>query len=237
MSYRGMSYREWQKRLASAWLQQGTGGRFLEGLGEAKDGLAEAVRQAVLARMTQRAPEDALSLIGEERLLPRFPGEFVEAYRTRLLAAWEFWRQAGTLPGLVYWLRAAGYDAHIWELYRYNPSLWAEFAVYLWPYRPEWTTDRWDDGGTWDDETDWDYTLNGLEPIRTLELIHEVKPAHARLRFISYIPGPKDAWNDAGVWDDGGTWNPEPVYIAGSLDVWNDGEVWDDGGVWDTYPI
>jgi hypothetical protein len=151
--------------------------------------------------------------------------------------ATRFWLLAGTLPGLALWLRAAGYEAHIWELYRYNPSLWAEFAVYLWPYHPEWTTDRWDDGGTWDDETDWDYTLHGLEPIRTLNLIREVKPAHSRLRFISYIPGPKDAWNDAGVWDDGGTWNPEPVYIAGSWDVWNDGEVWDDGGVWDTYPI
>jgi len=232
-----MTYREWQKRLAPPWLQEGVGGRFLEGLGEVKDDLAEAVRQAVLARMIQRAPEDAFALIGEERLLPRFPGELVEAYRTRLLAAWEFWRKAGTLPGIALWLRAAGYDAHIWELYRYNPSLWAEFAVYLWPYRPERTTDRWDEGGTWDDETDWDYTLNGLEPIRTLELIREVKPAHAHLRFISYIPGPRDAWNDPGVWDDGGAWNPEPVYIAGSLDVWNDGEVWDDGGVWDTYSI
>jgi hypothetical protein len=232
-----MTYREWQRRLAPPWLQEGAGGRFLEGLGEAKDGLAEAARQAVLARMIQRAPEDALGLIGEERLLPRFPGELVEAHRTRLLTAWEFWQKAGTLPGLALWLRAAGYDAHVWELYRYNPSLWAEFAVYLWPHRPEWVTDRWDDGGTWDDGTDWDYTLNGLEPIRTLELIREVKPAHARLRFISYIPGPKDAWNDSGVWDDGGTWGPEPVYIAGSMDVWNDGEVWDDGGVWDTYPI
>jgi hypothetical protein len=214
-----MTYREWQRRLAPPWLQEGAGRRFLEGLGEAKDGLAEHVRQAVLARMIQRAPEDALALIGEERSLPRFPGEFTEAYRARLLAAWEFWRQVGTLPGLALWLRAAGYEAHIWELYRYNPSLWAEFAVYLWSYRPEWTTDRWDDGGTWDDETDWDYTLHGLEPIRTLELIREVKPAHARLRFISYIPGPKDAWNEAGVWDDGGTWSPEPVYIAGSWDV------------------
>jgi hypothetical protein len=232
-----MSYREWQKRLASAWLQQGTGGFFLESLGEAKDGLAEAVRQAVLARMIQRAPEDALALIGEERFLPRFPGELAEAYRTRLLAAWEFWQKAGTLSGLLFLLQKAGYEAYVMELRHYDPSLWAEFAVYLWPYRPEWTTDRWDDGGTWDDETHWDYTLNGLEPIRTLELIREVKPAHARLRFISYIPGPKDAWNDPGVWDDGGTWSPEPVYIAGSLDVWNDGEVWDDGGVWDTYPI
>jgi hypothetical protein len=94
-----MTYREWQRRLAPPWLQEGAGGRFLEGLGEVKDGLAEHVRQAVLARMIQRAPEDALALIGEERFLPRFPGEFTEAYRARLLAAWEFWRQGGRSRG------------------------------------------------------------------------------------------------------------------------------------------
>jgi hypothetical protein len=209
-----MTYREWQRRLAPPWLQEGAGGRFLEGLGEVKDGLAEHVRQAVLARMIQRAPEDALALIGEERFLPRFPGEFVEAYRTRLLAAWEFWRRAGTLPGLVYWLRVMGYELFVVEWYRYDPSIWAEFSLYLWPYRPEFTTDRWDDGvGAWDDGTTWDYTIAGVELRRVPELVREVKPAHAKVRSIYYIPGPRDVWDDGAVWDDGGVWNPEPLQI------------------------
>ena len=201
---------------------------------------ASAVEET-LALFRQALPQYAegkfLEEVGRGRGVSRFQGEPEAAFRNRVVYATRFWLLAGTLPGCALWLRAAGYEAHVWELRYYNPSLWAEFAVYLWPHRPEWTTDRWDDGGAWDDETNWDYTLNGLEPTRTLELIREVKPAHARLRFVSYIPGPRDAWNDAGVWDDGGTWNPEPVYIAGSWDVWNDGEVWDDGGVWDTYPI
>jgi hypothetical protein len=209
-----MTYREWQRRLAPPWLQEGAGGRFLEGLGETKDALAEHVRQAVLVRTIQRAPEDALSLIGEERFLPRFPGELVESYRARLLAAWEFWRRAGTLPGLVYWLRVMGYEVHVTEWYRYDPSIWAEFSLYLWPYRPEFTTDHWDDGvGAWDDDTTWDYTIAGVELERIPALVREVKPAHARVRSIYYIPGPKDVWDDDGVWDDGGVWNPEPIQI------------------------
>ncbi len=209
-----MTYREWQRRLAPPWLQEGAGGRFLEGLGEVKDGLAEHVRQAVLARMIQRAPEDVLAFIGEERLLPRFPGELVEAYRARLLAAWEFWRRAGTLPGLVYWLRAMGYEPFVVEWHYYDRSIWAEFSLYLWPYRPEFTTDRWDDGvGAWDDGTTWDYTIAGVELRRVPELVREVKPAHSKIRSIYYIPGPRDVWDDGAVWDDGGTWNPEPLQV------------------------
>jgi hypothetical protein len=209
-----MTYREWQRRLAPPWLQEGTGGRFLEGLGEAKDIPATHVRLAVLARMIQRAPEDALALIGDERLLPSFPGELADAYRARLLAAWEFWRRAGTLPGLVYWLRAMGYEAHVTEWYRHDPTIWAEFSLHLWPYRPEFIVDRWDDGvGAWDDDTTWDYTLNGAELERIPALVREMKPAHARVRSIYYISGPADMWDDGGVWDDGGAWNPEPVQI------------------------
>jgi hypothetical protein len=210
-----MTYREWQRRLAPPWLQEGAGGRFLEGLGEAKDGLAEHVRQVVLARMIQRAPEDALALIGKERSLPRFPGELTEAYRARLLAAWEFWQRAGTFPGLVYWLRVLGYEPFVVEWYRYDLSIWAEFSLYLWPYRPEFTTDRWDDGeGAWDDDTSWDYTLNGVELQRVPALVREVKPAHAKVRSIYYIPGPRDIWDDGAVWDeDGDVWGPEPIQI------------------------
>jgi hypothetical protein len=210
-----MSYREWQRRLAPPWLQEGVGGRFLEGLGEAKDNLAEAVRQATLARMIQRAPGDALSLIGEERLLPKFPNEPEDAYRARLMAAWEFWRKAGTLPGLVYWLLVMGYDAYVHEHFRDDPSIWAEFSVYLWPYRPEFTTDRWDDEvGVWDDDTPWDYTLNAVELERVPALVKEIKPAHTKVRSIYYIPGPKDVWDNGGVWDeDGDIWGPEPIQI------------------------
>jgi hypothetical protein len=67
--------------------------------------------------------------------------------------------------------------------------------------------------GAWDDDTSWDYTIAGVELERIPALVREVKPAHARVRSIYYIPGPRDVWDDDGAWDDGGVWNPEPVQV------------------------
>lgn len=206
-------YRRWLVELSPPWLQGPRGAAFLSSLGTALDEAVSWTLTGVLARFIQRAPEDALTLLGSERGLDRFPGEHLEAYRSRLLGAWEFWRWGGTLRGMQYWLNAAGYDAYVYEHFRDDPSIWAEFSVYLWPKIAEYTTDRWDEGGAWDDATTWDFTLAATELLRVPALLREVKPAHAKLRGVYYIPGPKDAWDD-GAWDDGGVWNQEPLHVV-----------------------
>ena len=179
---------------------------------------ASAVEET-LALFRQALPQHAegafLEEVGRGRGISRFQGELEAAFRNRVVYAVRFWLLGGTLPGMRLWLEAAGYEAHIHEHFRDDPSIWAEFSLYLWPYRPEFTTDRWDDGvGAWDDDSTWDYTLNGAELQRVPELVREVKPAHARVRSIYYIPGPRDAWDDGAVWDeDGDVWGPEPVQI------------------------
>ena len=178
---------------------------------------ASAVEET-LALFRQALPQHAegafLEEVGRGRGVSRFQGELEAAFRNRVAYATRFWLLGGTLPGMRLWLEAAGYEAHIHEHFRDDPSIWAEFSIYLWPYRPEFTTDRWDDGvGAWDDDTSWDYTIAGVELERIPALVREVKPAHARVRSIYYIPGPKDVWDDSGAWDDGGVWNPEPVEI------------------------
>lgn len=45
-------------------------------------------------------PTDGLDYIGSERCLPRFPNESHADYKTRLLAAWDIWRQSGTQGGI-----------------------------------------------------------------------------------------------------------------------------------------
>ena len=177
---------------------------------------ASAVEET-LALFRQALPQHAEGAFLEEvvrgRGISRFQGELEAAFRNRVVYAVRFWLLGGTLPGMRLWLEAAGYEAHIHEHFQDDPSIWAEFSLYLWPYRPEFTTDRWDDGvGAWDDDSTWDYTLNGAELQRVPELVREVKPAHARVRSIYYIPGPRDAWDDGAVWDeDGDVWGPEPV--------------------------
>ncbi|MCX7850840.1 hypothetical protein [Thermus sp.] len=184
--------------------------RMLGGL-EAR--LLEEAFSILAQAFPQTAGEEALAEIARGRGLGRFLGEYLEAVRERVRVARTFWELAGTLPGMLLWLRAAGYRAYVREHYLDDRSTWAEFSIWLWPEVFNYTTDRWDDGGTWDDGSPWDYALAGAEISRIPALVREVKPAHAKPRAIWYIPGPYDAWDDGGNWDDGGSWNPEPVQI------------------------
>lgn len=211
-----MSYEEWMEKAQPPWLQNEAGRRWARALGHVLDRAVDGAQDAVLARYPSYAPEDALNLVGEGRAIARFGGELETAYRERLPQAFAFWALAGTLTGVLLWLDAAGYDAYVYEHFRDDPSIWAEFSVWLWPKIAAYTTDRWDDGeGVWDDGTPWDYALASTELSRIPALLREVKPAHARVRRVYYIPGPKDAWDDgAGAWDDGGVWNPEPIQVV-----------------------
>nr|WP_170148224.1 phage tail protein [Meiothermus hypogaeus] len=207
-------YESWLPELAPPWLQGPRGRALLAGWGKALDEYAALVSTGLLVRVVMRAPEDALTLIGTERGLTRYPGESLEAFRARVLAAWDFWRWGGTEYGMRRWIEAAGYDVFIYEHYKNNPAIWAEFSVWVWPRIPAYTTDRWDDGGAWDDGTPWEYSLSLTELSRIPALIQEVKPAHAKLRTAFYIPGFKDVWDDSTLWDSGGAWNPEPTVIV-----------------------
>ncbi|VCU52918.1 hypothetical protein TTHN1_00673 [Thermus thermophilus] len=178
---------------------------------------ASAVEEA-LALFRQALPQHAegvfLEEVGRGRGLSRFQGELEAAFRNRVVQALRFWLLAGTLPGVRMWLEAAGYDSFIHEHFRDDPSIWAEFSVFLWPKISQYIADRWDEGGVWDDATYWDFTPHATEPYRVLALMREVKPAHAKVRSVYYIAGPRDAWDEGGAWDDGGAWNPEPIRIA-----------------------
>ena len=251
--------------LKRAWLQL-----FAKEL----DGLLEDERQGVAARFPTLAPDDALGLLGAERSLQQFPGEYEAAWRNRVMHAFDFWDEAGTLPGMTHALEALGYtneygrvvDAgntveftarddgtsslqvtgvtdpvdqgvsvlmvdgvryeidtyrlpldwtyyaswavRIVEHYVEDRSIWAEFSVYLTATRPEFTTDAWDDGSTWDDDSAWDVPLGAHEGQRIVGIINEIKPAHAKLRRLYYVPFPKpDFWDDGSTWDDGSVWD------------------------------
>lgn len=185
------------------WALGGLEGRLLQELFAL---LAEA--------FPHRASEEGLAQHGKARSLRRY-NETAAAYAARLTRAIPLWQMAGTVPGVLAWLEAAGYDAFIYEHFRDDPAIWAEFSVWLWPRVNTYITDRWNDGlGSWDDGTPWDYQLSAAELSRVPAILREAKPAHSKVRNIYYIPGPKDAWDDGQLWDDGGVWAPEPQRIA-----------------------
>lgn len=153
------------------------------------DDLVLRARTLLLARLALSAPEDALMLIGAERGIRRYPEEPLGVYRTRVVDAWRYWQQAGTVPGVVAALAAAGYRAAIVEHVRDpDPEHWAEFTVIVGPLSPLPADAHWGSGGTWGGGRSWGFKLPAVPLDSLAELVREVKPAHARLRRLIWSP-------------------------------------------------
>lgn len=177
--------------------------RHLRALAAPLDDVAGRAYAVALARLVQYAPEDALLRLGAERRIRRYPDEPLDTYRRRVAGAWEFWRQAGTLPGLVLALRQAGYLATVTEHFRDpDPAHWAEFSVFISPLFAPTGGGTWGAGQTWGSPNYWGYRLEGLPFDGVLELIRDVKPAHARLRRLLYSPG-RHIWGGTDRWAQG----------------------------------
>lgn len=205
-----MSYREYQRSLAPPWLLKPPGKGYLEGMGASKDALVALFVGALTERALLYGGDEALNYLGLERGIRRAPGEGTDAYRERLIKAWDKWRWGGTIRGLKTALETAGYVVSITEhFYRDNNLDYGEFSIVLQPKSGVFTTDKWGDGGTWNDGTAWAYVLGALEPGRIMRIIDETKAAHSKPRSVIYELGnPVDYWGtpDGSLWGDGTRW-------------------------------
>ena len=149
------------------------------------DELVTRARTVLLARLIPHAPEDALRLLGRERGLRRYPGEPLDTYRVRVLGAWVYWEQAGTLPGLQAVLKQVGFTGEIVEHgLAGDRDHWAEFSVRLSPLA----------------------ALPAFPVASLVDLLNELKPAHARLRYV-YIDRGQHNWDEGETWDDAARWD------------------------------
>lgn len=90
-------------------------GRLVRLLGELGDEARDVIYAVRRAWYVRTSPEAGLELLGEERGLPRLPGEDIESYRSRLLAAFLTWQAGGTDEGVQAALALVGLpdaDAH-----------------------------------------------------------------------------------------------------------------------------
>ncbi|MFC6592427.1 phage tail protein [Deinococcus lacus] len=157
----------------------------LAALARPLDELALKARTVMLARLIPHAPEDALLLLGRERGLRRYPGEPLATYRTRVLGAWVYWEKAGTLPGLAEVLAQVGFVGEVVEHWQDpDPEHWAEFSVRLLPTAP----------------------LPAFPVASLVDLLNELKPAHARLRYV-YIDRGQHGWDEGETWDSSEQWD------------------------------
>lgn len=113
------TYEEYFGEIEPPWYQGKWAKRFFGCVGRQMDANVELFREAVLARLPLFAPDDALEVIGENRMLPRGSTETLADYRARLMKAWELWAGdntpgtgkgggAGSHLGMLVALKAAG---------------------------------------------------------------------------------------------------------------------------------
>lgn len=105
---------------------------FFKVVGRIFDGMkADVFRVRDEANVASASPV-MLPVHGQDRDMPRLPGEDVESYRTRLSMKGVISEWGGTRQGILYALTALGYDKSFIEpLSLQAPERWAEFIVFL----------------------------------------------------------------------------------------------------------
>lgn len=101
---------EWLQQVPIVWLVGNENGLAdVTSYGSVLDDHVSLVRQAVKARMPNKAPSDALGYIGNDRVLIQGASEADTNFRTRLQTAWDDWARAGTALELLVQLFWAGF--------------------------------------------------------------------------------------------------------------------------------
>jgi hypothetical protein len=112
-----MSFTDILARYTPPFLLKPWGRKWVDAVGGELDKLVDRTYAAVLSRMPKRAPDDALDVIGWERMLPRMPGETLASYSLRLWSAWWTWLWSGTSYGIMLAFEAMGWTiAHVDKL-------------------------------------------------------------------------------------------------------------------------
>jgi hypothetical protein len=192
---------------------------YERGMGRALDALCAWCMAAVRARVIATADEQALAYLGAERGLERLPGEFLEAYRTRVARAWDYWRLGGTRPGMQLALELLGYDVTIIEHGLPPPDgqsapdrvWWSEFTIWLRPGSvPGYGAVLWGEEfgvpptqHVWGEANLlWGTSMPAREMWRIMATICQMKSAHSRPRQVFYAPR-MHFWGDVNLeWGD-----------------------------------
>lgn len=127
-------------------------------------------------------PVDALALLGDERLSPRYAIDTDATYRARLRNAWERWKQGGSEIGLKAELAAYGLTAEVklnneWD-WDGNAANWSRFWVVLHdhPWLPP--AELGEPGPVLDGTTTLGSTATPEEVDTVRKIVRRWKPAH-----------------------------------------------------------
>jgi hypothetical protein len=192
-------YSVWLVDTAASWMRRrwGTAWNYVVGL--AKDMVAAAAAVAVKARYPSTAPPDALPImVTDSDIVPAY-NEPIDVTRRRIRDRWRTAMSAGTVPGMLADLAAAGYP-HAWIAERVGgDERWWTFRVTMappFPFDPAWIPKlKYDGGAVYDGG--WTYVFAGppAEDLRMLDIVRRRKPTRCHLLSISLVL-------DGAIYDD-----------------------------------
>lgn len=237
------SYAVWLEALLPGPLAGRWGRGLARTIGESLDEVLPLAKAAAKAGLLADAPDDALAFHGEGRALPRGPGEDLDAYRARLIAAWQVWRWATTARSLRDALVLAElggatiYPQRELPLLPRRAAWWSRFAV-VFPGRAVY-----DAGATWDGPgVAWEGRLPaGIEALPAAEaratlraVIRPWKAARDRVTAAIVARGSR-LWDTGNAWDQPFAWDEGDGVTRLGSETWDGTAKWDDpsAGVYD----
>ena len=150
---------------------------ILNVVGEELDLSKQAILDMRRESLIATASEDNLDKFGNEKGLARIAGETDEEYRIRLLSAYLIKKRGGTIPGMIEAVGFLGITATINEIYKTDPTRWAEFELII-------------TGGD----------LEVLNQSIFYILVNNLKPAHTRIIIVLDLQ--LDEFDDGEIFDD-----------------------------------
>jgi hypothetical protein len=116
---------------------------FIGAFGKQLDSDEARLEAGARAGIIEAAPNDALALLGRDRLLRQYPLETLAQFRERLKATFPFWRKSGTQSSLVEILTVA-FPGPTWTILEYfedpatfaTSGFWAQFLAVADPCAP-----------------------------------------------------------------------------------------------------
>ena len=200
-----MSYRDFALTVMPPWLRGYYGEAWASTWGFVADAMAQAATDAIGTRLIARRTVEALPYAGLDRGIEAAYGESAESYRARLLAAWDSWHAAGTVPGLLTQLSAIDMTATLEESLGGD---WWNFGVTITGYpsdmliAPDPALHYWGDVGlSWGG-------VAFLYADQIRRIIRRFKSAHSICTRITVLGPDVKRWGQASTyWGDGHIWS------------------------------
>jgi hypothetical protein len=225
-----MGFKETQVQQLPKWISgadhtgHSEGVAFEQSFGATKDAELDLLKQAAKVRWPQSGPDDALTLMGRDRVLLQAPIESNSDYRLRLTNAPDLWLWGGTKTGIIDRFAPYGYDATTCHIYNNNEIVWDGNALFytrvfgLLDY-VYWTVDGlWSDPGNYDDGALWDADMTVADADYLRKSIRAWKSEWAYPVVLGLVLGNAPAgdgfWDTIGFYDDGGFWTDIDLYAS-----------------------